>query len=94
MLQVNKAKSMEMQQLKRKFDQEIRLKSEAMGKLEALRQELHLLEGQDQSAVEVWKDKCRKLIDICKSFKDENDKLQSQLTNNSGFYHPSQLKQN
>ena len=23
----------------------------------------------------MWKDKCRQLIDICRSFKDENDKL-------------------
>ena len=48
-----------------------------MVKLESLRHELQLIEGgTDVGIAEVWKDKCRKLIEICKSFKDENEKLQ------------------
>ena len=78
---MSKLKINEASNLKKKIEHEARLKSEAMSKLENLRQELHLLEGQDQSAVEVWKDKCRKLIDICKSFKDENDKLHGFIGN-------------
>lgn len=47
MQQLNKMKNFEMQQLKKKFESEVRLKSEAMNKLEAMRQELFLIEGQD-----------------------------------------------
>lgn len=56
------------------------MKSEAMAKLENLRHELQLIEGQDTSAVDMWKDKCKKLIDICKSFKEENERMQMQMT--------------
>ncbi len=49
-----------------------------MSKLENLRHELQLLEGQDATALEIWKDKCKKLIEICRSFKDENDRLTQQ----------------
>ena len=53
----------------------MRIKSEAMNKLENLRHELHLIEGQDHSAVEAWKEKCKRLVEICKGFKEENDKM-------------------
>ena len=46
-----------------------------MAKLESLRHELQLIEGQDTSAVDMWKEKCKKLIEICKSFKDENERM-------------------
>lgn len=46
-----------------------------MTKLENLRGELSVIEGQDKTSIEIWKDKCKQLIDICKSFKEENEKL-------------------
>jgi len=61
---------------RRKLTLENRVKSEAIAKLEAMRNELLLVEGgADNGIAEIWKDKCRKLVDICKSFKEENDRL-------------------
>ena len=73
--QFHKQKEQEMRSLTDKYRTEIKLKSEAMAKMESLRCELQLIEGQDTGAVELWKDKCKKLIDICKSFKEENERL-------------------
>jgi hypothetical protein len=50
-----------------------------MSKLENMRQELSLIEGQDKGAVNVWKDKCKQLVEICKNFKEENEKISLHL---------------
>ena len=50
-----------------------------MSKLENMRAEVQLIEGSSETGLaEVWKEKCKKLIEICKSFKEENEKLQYQ----------------
>jgi len=47
-----------------------------LSKLENMRAEIQLIEGSSETGLaEIWKDKCKKLIEICKSFKDENEKL-------------------
>jgi hypothetical protein len=41
-----------------------------------MRHELQLIEGGTEVGLaEIWKEKCKKLIEICKSFKDENERL-------------------
>ncbi len=41
-----------------------------------MRTELQLIEGTSEIGLtEMWKDKCKKLIEICKSFKEENERL-------------------
>lgn len=39
-----------------------------------MRQELQVIEG-GSDTTEIWKNKCKNLIELCKSYKDENDKL-------------------
>lgn len=69
---------------RRKISQENKVKSEAIVKLEAMRNELQLVEGgADNGMAEIWKDKCRKLVEICKSFKEENERLQRDLLKSS-----------
>lgn len=71
-----KQREIEIQSFRKKLEVESRIKGEALVKLENLRHELQLIEGgTDVGIADVWKDKCRKLIDICKSFKEENDRL-------------------
>ncbi|TNV74776.1 hypothetical protein FGO68_gene17549 [Halteria grandinella] len=72
-----KHRDIEVQSYRKRIDIESKIKGEALVKLENLRHELQLIEGgTDIGIADVWKDKCRKLVDICKSFKEENDRLQ------------------
>lgn len=47
-------------ELKKKYQTENKLKTDAMEKLEGLRNELAMIEGGDfKNQAEIWKDKCR-----------------------------------
>ena len=52
---------------------------EAMTKLEGLRQELQMIQGNDQVSVGFWKEQCQSLFDICKNLKEDNEKLVENL---------------
>ena len=65
--------------MRKKLDKESALKQEAMDKLENMRTELQMIEGTDKTQMEEWKDKCRQLIDLCRVFKTENDRLEQQV---------------
>ena len=64
---------------RKRLYQESSIKTEAINKFEGMRHELQLIEGGTEVGLaDVWKEKCKKLIEICKSFRDENDRLQRQ----------------
>ena len=78
---VSQLKHQEIQQNshRKQIQYESKVKTEALSKLENMRAEIQLIEGSSETGLaEIWKDKCKKLIEICKSFKDENEKLQYQ----------------
>lgn len=72
-----KQQEIDTQTYRKRLAYESQIKSEAINKLEGIRHELQLIEGgMDVGLADIWKEKCKKLIEICKSFKEENDKLQ------------------
>jgi regulator of replication initiation timing len=56
------------------------MKKEVLERLEGLRMELRLLEKNEGSMTEVWKSKCKELVDICNKLKTENDTLRGKIT--------------
>lgn len=83
MKRVEAKKDEEIDDLKRRYLLEQELKKEAFNKLEGLRIELKAVEGPDRATVDIWKDKCRQLIGMCKELQEENDLLQEQLIGDS-----------
>ena len=73
--------------MQKRLQTESKLKTEAIEKLEGLRNELALIEGGDfRKQAEVWKDKCRQLVEVCRRFKLDNEALQHQINSlNSNF---------
>lgn len=55
------------------------IKREALERLEGLRVELRMLEKNEGSMAEVWKQKCKELIDICNKLKEENEGMKDKL---------------
>jgi hypothetical protein len=51
-----------------------------MERLEGLRMEMKMLEKNEGSMTEVWKTKCKELVDICNNFKQENELLKTKLS--------------
>tara|TARA_B110000285_G_scaffold163905_1_gene183017 strand:- start:433 stop:996 length:564 start_codon:yes stop_codon:yes gene_type:complete len=70
----------EMQKVRGKAREETKYKMEAMTKLEGLRQELQMIQGNDQVSVGFWKEQCQSLFDICKNLKEDNEKLVENLS--------------
>ncbi len=70
-----------MQKVKSKAQEETKYKMEAMTKLEGLRQELQMIQGNDQVSVNFWKEQCQSLFEICKNLKEDNEKLVDNLHN-------------
>ena len=54
------------------------MKKEVLERLEGLRMELRLLEKNEGSMTEVWKSKCKELVDICNKLK--NDSLRGKIS--------------
>jgi chromosome segregation ATPase len=71
----------EMKQVKRQANEETKFKMEAMTKLESLRQELQMIQGNDQVSVNFWKEQCQSLFEICKNLKEDNENLVDNLGN-------------
>lgn len=66
--------------MKNSYLKELGMKKEVLERLEGLRMELRLLEKNEGSMTEVWKSKCKELVDICNKLKLENDSLRSKIT--------------
>lgn len=71
----------EMKAVKRQARDETKFKMEAMTKLESLRQELQMIQGNDQVSVNFWKEQCQSLFEICKNLKEDNENLVDNLGN-------------
>lgn len=56
------------------------MKKEVLERLEGLRTELRLLEKNEGSMTEVWKSKCKELVEICNKLKVENDQLRGKIS--------------
>jgi hypothetical protein len=59
--------------MKNHYLRELGMKKEVLERLEGLRTELRLLEKNEGSMTEVWKSKCKELVEICNKLKVEND---------------------
>jgi hypothetical protein len=77
---LEKKKDNEMRDVKNQYFKELGMKKEVLERLEGLRMELRLLEKNEGSMTEVWKSKCKELVDICNKLKAENDSLRSKIT--------------
>lgn len=55
------------------------MKRDVLERLEGLRMELRMLEKNEGSMAEVWKTKCKELVEICNSLKTENETLRTRL---------------
>ena len=72
-----------MKQVQNRAREETRNKMEAMTKLEGLRQELQMIQGNDQVSVNFWREQCQSLFEICKNLKEDNEKLVDNIGNMS-----------
>ena len=78
--QVERKKDSEIKGVQNLYVKELGLKKEVLERLEGLRIELRLLEKNEGSMTEVWKSKCKELVEICNKLKVENDQLRSKIT--------------
>jgi len=82
---LEKKKDFELKSMRGLYEREINMKRDVMERLESLRVELKLLEKNEGSVADVWKGKCKELVDICNGLKAENDALrQEQATSRQG----------
>lgn len=65
--------------VRRRAKEESNLKVQAMNKLETLRQELQMIQGNDQVSVNFWKEQCQSLFEICRNLKEDNERLVSAI---------------
>lgn len=63
---IQRVNDIKMATMRKQFEREQSLKTEAFEKLESLRLEIRALEGKEMGGGDIWKDKCRELFDICK----------------------------
>jgi hypothetical protein len=76
---VERKKDGEIRDVKNSYFRELGMKKDVMERLEGLRMELRLLEKNEGSMTEVWKSKCKELVDICNKLKVENDSLRTKI---------------
>jgi hypothetical protein len=77
---IEKKKDNEISSVKTQYFKELGMKKEVLERLEGLRMELRLLEKNEGSMTEVWKSKCKELVEICNKLKSENDQLRMKIT--------------
>jgi hypothetical protein len=77
--QVENKKNSEIRDVKNSYFKELGMKREVMERLEGLRMELRLLEKNEGSMTDVWKTKCKELVEICNKLKGENEGLRSKI---------------
>ena len=85
---MTKLNKQEMEKVRTRAKDETRFKVEAMTKLEGLRQELQMIQGNDQVSVNFWKEQCQSLFDICRNLKDDNERLVGNLGSLAGAADP------
>jgi hypothetical protein len=76
---VEKRKDKEIFEIKDRYTKEQGLKKDVFERLESLRMELKMLEKNEGSLSDVWKQKCKELVDICNKLRTENDFLKDRL---------------
>jgi len=72
-----KANREELRDLNRRFMNENKVKTNAIGRLEMMRQQMKALELNNGSVAAIWEEKCKEMADICNELKDENEYLTS-----------------
>lgn len=77
---IERKKDGEVRDIKHQYMKELGMKKEVLERLEGLRMELRLLEKNEGSMTEVWKSKCKELVEICNKLKGENDQLRHKIT--------------
>ena len=77
---IERKKEGEVRDAKNSYLRELGMKKEVLERLEGLRMELRLLEKNEGSMTEVWKSKCKELVEICNKLKGENDQLRMKIT--------------
>ena len=70
-----KANREELRDLNRRFMNENKVKTNAIGRLEMMRQQMKALELNNGSVAAIWREKCKEMADICNELKDENEYL-------------------
>ena len=85
---ITRMNNQEIVETKRRASEETKYKMDAMTKLESLRQELQMIQGNDQVSVNFWKDQCQSLFEICKNLKEDNEKLVDNLGSISDAVQP------
>ncbi|CDW83349.1 UNKNOWN [Stylonychia lemnae] len=78
---IEKRKDNEVFNIKGQYQKELVLKRDVLERLEGLRMELRMLEKNEGSMAEVWKTKCKELVEICNNLKNENDQMRTRLVN-------------
>jgi len=76
---IEKRKDNEVRDYKTQYFKEVNQKKDVLERLESLRMELRMLEKNEGSMAEVWKAKCKELVDICNNLKVENEQYRSRL---------------
>jgi len=76
---VEKRRELEAKDAKGRILKEQSMKQDVLERLESLRTELNLLEKNEGSMAEVWKSKCKELVEISNKLKQENEGLRSKM---------------
>jgi len=76
---VERRKDVEIREAKGRVLKEQTMKQDVMERLEALRMELGVLEKNEGSMAEIWKQKCRELVEISNKLKEENEELRGKM---------------
>ena len=76
---IEKRKDNEVRDFRTQYYKELNQKKDVVERLESLRMELRMLEKNEGSMAEVWKIKCKELVEICNKLKIENEQYRSRL---------------
>lgn len=72
-------KDHEVKDFRNQYLREIGMKRDVLERLEGLRMELRMLEKNEGSMADVWKEKCKELVDICNKLKGENETMRAKI---------------
>ncbi len=75
-----RARSKELKQAQRRTEGETKMKEQALAKMEELRSEIQLLQGQDMTSMNIWRDKVAQMKEIAQGYQAQNAMLQESLS--------------
>ena len=75
-----RARSKELKQAQRRTEGETKMKEQALAKMEELRSEIQLLQGQDMTSMNIWRDKVAQMKEIAQGYQAQNALLQESLS--------------